>query len=60
MKKHPTPLAIKSAIYKQLIVAATKNGMNSNDVINVMNSIEEGFKQAHDEHDALRKAMYND
>jgi len=57
MHKHPTPLEIKAEIYRQLILAATTNNMLSTDVVAVMNAIDEGMKQANDNHDALRKAM---
>ena len=57
MHKHPTPLEIKAEIYKQLILAATTNNMLSSDVVAVMNAVDEGIKQANDNHAALRKAM---
>jgi len=60
MHKHPTPLAIKSAIYKQLCLAAIKTNMLSSDVVIIMNAIEEGIAQANNEHDALKEAMGND
>ena len=55
--KHPTPLAIKAAIYKQLCLVAAQNSMLSSDVVLAMNAIDEGIAQANKEHDALKEAM---
>jgi len=55
--KHPTPLVIKAAIYKQLCLAAAKHSLLSSDVLIAMNAIEEGFAEANREHDALKEAM---
>ena len=57
MHKHPTPLAIKAAIYQQLCLAAAKHSLLSSDVVIAMNAIDEGFAQANKEHDALKEAM---
>lgn len=58
-KEHPTPLAIKAAIYKQLCLVAAQNSMLSSDVVLAMNAIDEGISQANKEHDALKEAMNN-
>jgi len=55
--EHPTPLAIKAAIYKQLCLVAAQNSMLSSDVVLAMNAIDEGILQANKEHDALKEAM---
>lgn len=55
--EHPTPLAIKAAIYKQLCLVAAQNSMLSSDVVLAMNAIDEGISQANKEHDALKEAM---
>lgn len=57
MHKHPTPLEIKAEIYKQLCLVASAASMLSSDVVLAMNAIDEGIKQANDNHAALRKAM---
>ncbi len=57
MHKHPTPIEIKSEIYKQLCLTASASGMLSSDVVLAMNAIDEGIKQANENHAALRKAM---
>ena len=55
MHKHPTPLEIKAEIYKQLCLVASASSMLSSDVVLAMNAIDEGIKQANDNHAALRK-----
>jgi hypothetical protein len=55
--EHPTPLAIKAAIYRQLCLVAAQNSMLSSDVVLAMNAIDEGISQANKEHDALKEAM---
>ena len=57
MHKHPTPLVIKAEIYKQLCLVASASSMLSSDVVLAMNAIDEGIKQANQNHAALRKAM---
>jgi hypothetical protein len=55
--KHPTPLVIKAAVYRQLCLAAAKHSLLSSEVIIMMNAIDEGFAEANKEHDALKEAM---
>lgn len=57
MHKHPTPLAIKSEIYKSLCMAAAKSSLLASDVTIALEAIDEGIAQANKEHDKLRKAM---
>jgi len=57
--KHPTPLVIKAAVYRQICLAATKQNMLSRDIVHIMNAIDEGFAEANREHDALKEAMKN-
>jgi hypothetical protein len=59
MHKHPTPVEIKAAIYKQLCLVAAQNSMLSSDVVLAMNAIDEGIRQANKEHDEFMKAMNN-
>ena len=56
MHKHPTPLAIKSEIYRSLCMAAAKHSLLSSDVTIALQAIDEGIAEANKAHDELRKA----
>ena len=50
LHKHPTPLSIKGHVFKAMVAIATERNIESYAVLSMMDAVDGGIKEAHQEH----------
>ena len=56
MHKHPTPVAIKGHIFKEMVAVATERNIESYAILSMMDAVDVGIRAANEEHRQLKES----